>query len=195
MQRKEVYEWIHIDSQNIDDSDRDMSRFIESAFSSVNFNGGRMQHGRFDTVWMHNVRLLGTALTSTTWLDTECRSSLLAGTQLHGAELQRTVFHQCKLDSVNLRGAKLRDVTFLDCSLGDVDFGGATLEGVFFPGTALDQVDFAKGSLTRVDLREVTALGLASGAEDLRGAIINTRQLLDLAPDLAQHASLTVKDS
>ncbi|MGR7002536.1 pentapeptide repeat-containing protein [Yinghuangia aomiensis] len=65
---------------------------------------------------------------------------------------------------------------------------------VSFPGTSLDKVDFTKATLSRVDLRDATALGITSGAEALNGAIVSTPQLLDLAPALARHIGITVKD-
>ncbi|MFE7113740.1 pentapeptide repeat-containing protein [Streptomyces sp. NPDC057575] len=195
LERDEVYEWLHIDGRTFDDTDCGMTRFSECALSSVTFTGGRFRRARMDTVWLDNIRTVSSDLAETTWLDTECRSSLLAGTQLHGSQMRRTVFHHCKFDSVNLRAAQLRDVTFADCLLRDVDFAGATLTGVTFPGTTLDRVDFTKATLARVDLREATSLGITSGVEALKGATISTLQLFDLAPALAQHIGLTVKDS
>ncbi|ANW22575.1 pentapeptide repeat-containing protein [Streptomyces clavuligerus] len=188
------YEWAHLDGLALDDIDAGMARFSESALTSVTFTGGRLRRARLDTVWMHNVRTVGTDLAETGWLDTACLSSLLAGTQLHGARLQRVVFQQCKFDSVNLRAAVLREVSFVDCLLRDVDFAGASLTGVTFPGTALDRVGLDRAVLSRVDLREATALGIGSGVEALKGATVSTTQLFDLAPVLARHIGLTVRD-
>ncbi|MCC9310077.1 pentapeptide repeat-containing protein [Kitasatospora sp. RB6PN24] len=195
LEREGDYEWLHIDGRAFNDIDAGMARFNESALSEVTFTGGRLRRAHLDTVWMHNIRTVGTDLAETTWLDTECLSSLLAGTQIHGAQMRRAVFHNCKFDSVNLRAAKLREVAFVDCLLRDVDFAGATLTDVSFPGTILDRVDFTKATLARVDLRGALALGIISGAESLRGAVVTTPQLLDLAPSLAQHVGLTVDDN
>ncbi|MFF7780376.1 pentapeptide repeat-containing protein [Streptomyces tanashiensis] len=162
-----------------------MTRFNECALSSVTFTRGKFRRARLDTVWLDNLRTVGSDLAETTWLDTECRASLLAGTQLHGSQLRRTVFHHCKFDSVNLRAAQLRDVTFADCLLRDVDFAGATLTGVTFPGTTLDRVDFTKATLARVDLREATALGITSGVEALNGDPLKLMRLLGITAKTA----------
>ncbi|MEU1672325.1 pentapeptide repeat-containing protein [Streptomyces roseifaciens] len=130
--------------------------------------------------------MVGTNLAETTWLDSQCTASVFAGTEIHGSEIRRTVFHQCKFDSVNLRATALRDVAFVGCLLRDVDFSGATLAGVSFPGSTLDRTRFDKATLTRTDLREATALDIASGTGYLNGATISTAQLSDLAPLLAQ---------
>lgn len=47
--------------------------------------------------------------------------------------------------------------------------------------------------LERVDLRGAVALDLADGHDSLRGAVIDTRQLLELAPALADALGITVK--
>ncbi|MFC4517867.1 pentapeptide repeat-containing protein [Streptomyces ehimensis] len=194
IERSGTYEWLHFEGRTFDDAEGSSSLFSESAFSSVTFNRGRFRRSRFDDVWLHTVRMVGTNLAETTWLDSECTASIFAGAEVHGAEMRRTVFHQCKFDSANLRAATLKDVTFVDCLLRDVDFSGATLNGVCFPGSTLDGARFDKATLTAVDLREATTLRIASGTGSLSGATISTTQLFDLAPLLAQHVGFTVKD-
>ncbi|MGV4926193.1 pentapeptide repeat-containing protein [Streptomyces sp. BHT-5-2] len=189
-----AYEWLHFDGTTFEGGEAGSSLFSQSAFSSVSFNGGRLRRSRFDEVWLHTVRMVGTNLAETTWLDSECAASIFAGTEIHGSEMRRVVFHQCKFDSVNLRATSLKDVAFVGCLLRDVDFGGARLADVRFPGSTLDRVRLDRATLTGVDLREATALGIASGIDSLNGATISTPQLFDLAPDLAQHIGLTVSD-
>ncbi|MFE6686059.1 pentapeptide repeat-containing protein [Streptomyces sp. NPDC057743] len=189
-----AYEWLHFDGSAFPDAEAGSSLFSQSAFSSATFDRGRLRRSRFDEVWLHTVRMVGTRLAESTWLDSECIASVFAGTEIHGSEMRRIVFHQCKFDSVNLRATSLKDVVFVDCLLRDVDFGGAQLTDVSFPGSTLDRARFDRATLTRVDLREATALGIASGIGALSGATISTAQLFDLAPVLAQHIGLTVKD-
>ncbi|MDD9376905.1 pentapeptide repeat-containing protein [Streptomyces sp. ZAF1911] len=193
IEREGTYEWLHFDGSAFEDVQGGSTQFSESAFSSATFERGHYRRSRFDDVWMHTVRMVGTDLAETTWLDSECTASVFAGTEIHVSEMHRTVFHQCKFDSVNLRGSTLKDVAFVDCLLRDVDFGGAMLTGVSFPGSTLDVARFDKATVTRVDLSEALALGIASGIEALKGATISSIQLLDLAPALARHVGLTVK--
>ncbi|MFD7262343.1 pentapeptide repeat-containing protein [Streptomyces sp. NPDC059874] len=193
IEREGTYEWLHFDGSVFEDVQAGSAQFGESTFSSATFARGRYRRSRFDDVWMHAVRMVGTDLAETTWLDSECTAGVFAGTEIHVSEIHRTLFHQCKFDSVNLRGATLKDVAFVDCLLRDVDFGGATLTGVSFPGSTLDTARFDKATVTGVDLSEALALGIASGIEALKGATISAVQLLDLAPALARHIGLTVK--
>jgi uncharacterized protein YjbI with pentapeptide repeats len=77
--------------------------------------------------------------------------------------------------------------------LRDVEFGSATLRQVSFGGSTLAGADFTKATCTKVDLRGAE-LGITSGYESLRGATIDSVQLVALAPLLAHHLGITVKD-
>jgi uncharacterized protein YjbI with pentapeptide repeats len=86
----------------------------------------------------------------------------------------------------------LREVTFEDCVLRDVDFGGAKLTDVSFPGSSLERLRLGQATLKNMDLRGAVKLDLADGYDSLRGAIIGTDQLLELAPALASTLGITV---
>ena len=116
-----------------------------------------------------------------------------AGVQAFSSALRRVRFRGGKLDSVNFRGAVFTDVTFEDCMLRDTDFGGATLLRVGFAGCTLTGADFTKTACTEVDLRGAQ-LGITAGYESLRGATIDSVQLVALAPYLARHLGITVAD-
>ncbi|MEU4682693.1 pentapeptide repeat-containing protein [Streptomyces xinghaiensis] len=189
-----VHDTLHFDGDTFEDADSGSARFAECAFSSVSFIGGRLRRARFNDVWLHTSRLVGTDLAETDWLDAEVVSGSLAGLEMFGAELRRVTFHQCKFDSVNFRATTLRDVSFRDCLLRDVDFSGAALTDVTFPGSDLDGVRFEKARLERTDLRGAVRLGITAGYDSLRGAVIDNAQLLAIAPMLAQALGITVRD-
>ncbi len=87
----------------------------------------------------------------------------------------------------------MTDVTFRDCQLIDVDFGGARLKGISFPGSQIESLDISKAECERVDFRRGT-LGIRRGYESLRGTIIDTGQLVMLAPMLADQLGVSVLD-
>jgi uncharacterized protein YjbI with pentapeptide repeats len=84
-------------------------------------------------------------------------------------------------------------VTFENLLLRDVDFGSARLRRVSFPGCTLAGADFTKVTCVDVDLRGAE-LGITAGYESLRGATIDSVQLIALAPRLAHHLGITVAD-
>ena len=137
---------------------------------------------------------VGTVLSGTEWRDVELADARLGGAQLHGARLSRVLVRGGKIDFLNLRQTELRDVTFEGCVLIEPDFGGATLERVAFPGCVLRGADFTRASMRDVDLREAAELGIAAGADRLRGAVIGTSQLMDLAPVFADALGVRVVD-
>ncbi|HEY3867303.1 MAG TPA: pentapeptide repeat-containing protein [Actinocrinis sp.] len=194
LDREGSYDSLHFDGTAFDEADGGGSRFTECAFSAPVFTAGRLRRTRFNDVWLHSARWVGTDLAESEWFDAEIVGSVLAGLEAYSAQLRATTFFNCKFDSVNLRTSTLRDVAFVDCVMRDVDFGGATLTGVTFPGTTLDKVRFGKAQMKKVDLRGAGSLNIVDGFDALRGAIISTPQLLDLAPMLADVLGITVKD-
>jgi uncharacterized protein YjbI with pentapeptide repeats len=190
----ETYDTLHFEAGAVADADGMGARFLECAFTQVTFEGGRLRGASFNDVWLRDVRLVGTDLRETGWLDATVAASVIAGVQAYGSELRRVTFRGCKLDSVNLRDCTLTDVTFEDCLLGDVDLRAARLARVRFPGSRLSRVDLSNVTLEKVDLRGAE-LGVIITPGSLRGAVITTAQLVDVAPALAQGLGIIVKDT
>ncbi|WP_269853216.1 pentapeptide repeat-containing protein [Streptomyces sp. RPT161] len=179
------YDTVRLDDLTLQDERAEDTLFLECAITQCAITGGSLRAARFNEVWIQGTRLVGTDCAQTNWLDSTADSCVLAGAEAHGAQLRRVTFRQCKFDSVNLRAATLREVRFEDCVLRDVDLGGARLTDVSFPGTALERLRLARATLKRVDLTGAGRLDLADGYDALRGALINSAQLVEMAPALA----------
>ncbi len=189
----EDYEGLRFAETAFDDATAGGCHFLDCEFSGVSFGGGRLRKSRFTNVTMTQVRLVAVDLAETGWQDTVLDGCALAGVQAFSCALRRVRIKDAKLDSVNFRGAMFTDVMFEDCVLRDVDFGGATLLRVSFPGCTLADADFSKVTCTDVDLRGAR-LGISAGYDSLRGATIDSVQLVALAPFLARHLGLVVAD-
>ncbi|GLW71772.1 hypothetical protein Kpho02_40710 [Kitasatospora phosalacinea] len=170
------------------------AHFLECAFTGVRIEEAKLRRAAFNEVWVHGGRMVGVDLAESEWQDGEVDSTVLAGVSAYGSAVRRTVFRQCKLEAVNLRGAVLRDVVFEDCLLRDVDLSEARLTDVSFPGSTLEEVHLRGATLKNADLRTAARLGLPDAHLGLRGAIISTPQLLDLAPQFAHALGIAVKD-
>jgi uncharacterized protein YjbI with pentapeptide repeats len=170
------------------------ARFLESAVTDCVLSGSTLRRARMNELWASGTRLTGVSLAESDWVDSALVGCSLAGLEFFGAVLRRVVFRRCKLDSVNLRAARLHDVVFEDCVLRDVDFAEARLEGVAFPGSRLERAHFGRAVLKKADLRGAVAIDLADGYDSLRGAVISSVQLLDLAPALANTLGIVVRD-
>jgi len=145
-------------------------------------------------VWIGETRFVAADLAESALVDTWLSGCVLAGVQAFSVMMRRVTFRGCKLDSVNFRDATLTDVVFEDCVLRDPDFGSSKLTRVRFPGCTLTGATFTKATCSSVDLRGAT-LGIAAGYDCLRGATIDALQLMALAPLLAHHLGITVKDT
>ncbi|MBR7836506.1 pentapeptide repeat-containing protein [Actinospica durhamensis] len=192
--RDRDYDLCHFDALVQTDADAGSSRFTECAFENVVFEGVRLRRAKFTDVWWRGGRVLSGDLAESEWLDAGVLSCAFAGVEAFGAQLRRVVFQRCKLDAVNLRGAELHEVVFEDCILRDVDFSGASLRDVSFRGSAVRDGKFAKSKLTRADFRDATVLECVDGFENLKGAIIDSSQAIELAMEFAQALRITVKD-
>ncbi|MFR9749750.1 pentapeptide repeat-containing protein [Nocardia sp. 004] len=188
------YDCAQFDGITFTDPDARNARFTECVFRSVRFDQGMMQSARFGAVWMHGVRLTGTDLSDTVWLDAEVIEGAFSGVEAAGAELRRVVFHGCKLDSVNLRGAELASVSFVDCVVRHLDIGDANVSKVSFPGSEIAGLSLRHARLTKVDFRGARSITVADGVEALKGAIVTSGQVMELAPAFAASIGLTVED-
>jgi len=115
------------------------------------------------------------------------------GGTLRRTRLSDVWLREARLVAVDLAESEWLDATFLDCVLRGVDLSSATLERVSFPGCRLSEVELTGVTLKKVDLRGAE-LDIVGGHESLRGAVISTVQLLDLAPALARSLGITVRD-
>ncbi|MET9617022.1 pentapeptide repeat-containing protein [Kitasatospora indigofera] len=194
LRRDERYDTVHFDGGEYTDQAATGASFLECAFTTVAMSGVKLRQARFNEVWVQGSRWVACDLSDSEWQDASVLGGVLAGVAAHGSALRRVVLRQCKLEAVNLRAAVLRDVVFEDCVLRDVDFGDARLTGVTFPGSTLEEVRLRGAQLSRTDLRGAVRLGLSDGHEGLRGALISSTQLFELAPQFAQALGITVKD-
>ncbi|MDB5178683.1 MAG: pentapeptide repeat-containing protein [Patescibacteria group bacterium] len=154
------------------------TKLRESGWSDVQISGGQLG---------------GLDLTNGAWRRVTVSGARLSGVVLVEAELRDVTFADAKLDLANLRFAKLTRVQFLRCQLTEADFAGAQLTDVSFTGCDLTASSFAGATLEDVDLRTSTLRDLHDLA-GLRGATIDTEQLIGLAPELAETLGLKVAD-
>jgi len=185
------YDTVRFSGLAFDEPSAANAKFLDCAFTQVSVQGGQLRRSRFNDVWLRDIRLTGVDLAETSWLEATIIGTVVAGVSAYGARLRKVAFHGCKLDSVNFRGAALNEVTFDECLLRHVDFAGATLTRTVFTKSQLSKCDFTGVTLRQVDLRGAE-LGITIGPDSLRGAIITTAQLIDIAPLIAENLGIIV---
>jgi uncharacterized protein YjbI with pentapeptide repeats len=87
----------------------------------------------------------------------------------------------------------LKNIRFDNCDLDEADFYAAELCNVSFGNCTLSKTEFSGSKLKQVDLRS-SDISSVLGANSLAGAIIDSTQLITLAPLLAAEAKIEVND-
>ncbi|MGI5237267.1 pentapeptide repeat-containing protein [Dactylosporangium sp. CA-139066] len=187
------YTEVHLDQVELDGGEATSAKFIESALTQVTLAEVGLERARFSDVWLSRNRWVGVRLIEAEWLDVSMLDSSLAGVQAYGSRMRRVTFQRCKIDTLNLRGATLVDVSFEDCEINELDCAGAALTNVTFPGTAVRNARMSQVKCKKVDFRGARELDVADGADSLRGAIVDERQLIELGPALAAALGIIVK--
>jgi pentapeptide repeat protein len=120
----------------------------------------------------------------------------LEDVDLQGIEAGAGSFDQVLLSGVELSGAKLRGVQMTDvraCRLGAAngDWGGGSLSQVELGRLAADR---ARADFQGATLRG-SELALAGSLLGLRGAVIDSLQLMGLAPTIAHEIGIVVEQA
>lgn len=114
------------------------------------------------------------------------------GTDFSRSTLKDVVFEDCKIDMVNFRFAKLTRVRFVDCTLNEADFQAAALQEISFENCHLEKVEFAQATIKQVDAR-TSQLYDIRGWQSLKGLVIDSTQLVTVAPQLANELGIVIE--
>jgi uncharacterized protein YjbI with pentapeptide repeats len=169
------------------------TRFLDCSLLRCRADGLRLRRARLVETLVADLQAVSLDLAESVWRDSLLTGGRIGAAAASSAQLMRVRLRGVKLDFLNLRGATLQDVVFQDCVLGEVDATDARLTDVDFSGSRVDTLGVRNATLTRVDLSGAT-LQTLSGLDHLRGALISAAQLLDLAPLLADHLGIVVRE-
>lgn len=190
----------HGDYDAVDFADCDFSeqvannaKFLDCRLVRCRADGLLLRRARFVECLVTDLAAVGIDLSESVWRDSELAGGRVGAMTAHTARFTRVRVSGGKYDFVNLRGATLQDVVFEGCLLGEVDAADSTLTNVTFIDCKVDDLNVNNATLDRVDLRGASLRAL-SGLQSLRGAVVTTAQLLDLAPLLADHLGIVVSD-
>lgn len=182
--------------------------FDDLETDAVELRGARVESCRLTRLRAAEADLRGTTVTETLleqldvpiirasrtrWRDVRVEGGRLGSAEFYDAEWQSVHFVGCKLSFVNLRGSQLRDVQFTDCVIEELDLGSAEALRVALPGTRIQRLDVSRATLQHVDLRGCDFDEL-TGVDSLRGTVVDSGQLMLLAPLLAHELGVTILD-
>lgn len=121
------------------------------------------------------------------------------GARMTGVDFSRStfkdiIFEDCKLDMANFRFAKLTRVKFINCMLNEADFQVAELREVAFESCHLEKVEFGQSKIKQVDVRSSQLYDIR-GWQSLKGLVIDSTQLVMVAPQLANELGIVIKEN
>ena len=119
----------------------------------------------------------------------------LTGIDISASSFQEVLIRDTSLELANFRFSRFKNVCFENCLLREADFQGADLQGVRFRNCDLRMAQMSSARLGGTDFRGSQLDGLYIAPENLRGAIIDTTQLMTLALSLTQAFGIVVRDA
>ena len=153
-----------------------------------------LKHGK-----MTNVQLEECDLSNGEWAQsklnrTAINNSKLTGFKLLEGQLNDISIEDCIGDIIQLFGSNLQNVVFSNCRLRKADFRSCQFKDVFFSNCDLTEAEFFEAKFNKVDFSGSCLHGIKAGVNDLRGAIIDTSQAIEMAKHLASLLGIRVKD-
>jgi len=128
-----------------------------------------------------------------TWRDGHFAGMRVGAWLADGTEFIDVVLRDSKVDLLSLRGARITRLTIANCTIETLDVTEAQIADLTITGGAIGELVTANARMSNVEV-SATELHLVSDPSYLRGLVISTTQLVDLAPVFAAHMGIAVKE-
>ena len=181
------------DDADLSETDATAGRIAASTLDGVALRGSRLRSLSLIDVIARDIDASNADWTGARCTRVAFERCRLTGLRMAELEADEVVFRDCRMDLADLRGAQIRRALFESCALDEADLRGATLQSVRFAHCQLRRAELDRARLDRVDLRGCE-LELRGDLSVLRGATIDTVQLIGLARAFAGAAGIVVDD-
>ena len=149
-------------------------------FSKMTIITGKIEKATFKDVTFQNCNFSNTSFMNTTFIRCEFNNCKLEGCNFAESILRNVGFIETNARYINLSLATLEKVLFEKTILISSYFQENRLKEVYFKKADLSRAQFFKTSLKNIDISDALIEGIAINIEDIRGAIIDQTQALDL---------------
>lgn len=164
------------------------SRLVETSLVGTELYGVRLVD-----VMMERCDLSGASLQEATLHRVQFTDCRLSAVTLSSSRLHHVRFVDCKMDDANLRMANGDHVAFQRCLLRGADLYASRISYCWLLDSDLSGVELSKADLPGVRLHGSTIDDLR-GATSLRGAVIDSSQVLPLARSMLPALGVVVDD-
>jgi uncharacterized protein YjbI with pentapeptide repeats len=155
-----LFEQIHIHRAIFTQVHLTKLRFTDVCAEVCDFSSTNWENPRLRRVEFIGCRLLGVQ-----WLEAQCDDVLFKDCILEGAVLVNTIYNAVHFEKCNLRSAILEE---------------SNLSGVVFSNCDLTNASLRASTLYKTDLRGSILNGVQANPQDLRGAIIEPAQAIQV---------------
>jgi uncharacterized protein YjbI with pentapeptide repeats len=164
----------------------------QSILTSVTL-GPSLAKVRLHDVVLEKVQMIGFKPETVAWGRVEISNSRLTGADFGGSFIEDCTFTGTKLDEAGFKLATLTRVVFDNCVLTRADFSSSQLRNIVFKNCTVDGMQLSGAICRRVDVRKQDITGI-KGVLGLKGSIISSEQLLQIAPLLAAELDFSVDE-
>ena len=155
-------------------------KFQYCKFNHVCMQQGKLEKITFIDVIFDNCNFSNTEFTECAFIRCEFNNCKLSGCNLSENRLYNVSFLETNASYANLSMASAENVLFKDTNLRNSYFQETKIKNIYFENADLTQVQFFKTSLKGIDLSSSKIEGIAVTIDDIKGAIIDQLQAMDL---------------
>jgi uncharacterized protein YjbI with pentapeptide repeats len=190
-----TYSHLALDSCDLSEQTADLVTFEHAYLKNV-----RMGSTKLGRVQISDARFEGCELSNAHWRECSLQRIEIIGCRMTGfraseSYMQHTLLKDCKAEVSEFRFAKFKAVRFENCILREADFQNADLRGASFSDCDLRGAQLSGAQLSGTDLRGSQLEGINVPLENLKGAVIDSSQIVELAWNIAKQIGVVVQDN
>jgi uncharacterized protein YjbI with pentapeptide repeats len=188
------YDAVHFAGLDFAGQAADDAGFLGCWLERCGLDGVSMRRARISECRLDELRATSLDAADSVWRDTLVTVRRVGALLSTGGSWSSVRVRGGRLDLVDLSGAKLTSVAFEGCVIGELDLGTVEARDLSFDGCEVELLDVTGARLVRTDLTGAS-IGGVRGVAGLRGATIGPAQLVDLAPSMAVHLGIKVRET
>lgn len=190
LETEETVRGIHFSRHTEEEINCSYKTITNCTFSHIQFDACKLKATYFTDVRFENCDLSNISFAESSLFRVEFISCKLMGTNLSESTLNHLFMKDCNAHYLNLSMSKINQARFSACDLRNSDINDCKLTSIAFTNCELIEAEFSHTPLKGIDLSDSHIEGIHVNLPDIRGAIVNTLQAMELTSLLG----LVIKD-
>lgn len=187
---KETVRGLRFSKQTEEQIDCSYRSITNCTFNHVQFNTCKLKACHLTDVRFENCDLSNISFAESSFFRVEFVACKLVGTNFSETVLNHLSMQDCNARYINLSMSKINQARFSACDLRNSDINDCKLASIAFDNCELIEAEFSHTPLRGIDLSDCHIEGIHVNLPDIKGAIVNTTQAMDLTSLLG----LVIKD-